>query len=262
MMKKFIQELKEYKEYISYATKANLKDDVAGSYLNWLWWILDPLFFMMIYSFVALIVFGKGEPYFPIFVFIGLNTYNFFSKVVQESSSLIRKRKSILKKVYLPKYMLVVISILENLFKTAVAFSLIIILMPLYHVPLSWRLIQIIPIFATLVVYTFGIATIVMHYGVFFSDLSHFVHVILRLFFYLSGIFYSIPNRVAAPYDKLVLTFNPTAFIIDALRKSILEQSSYNHLNLFGILAVGLLLSAVGIRLISKNENTYIKVTQ
>ncbi len=261
-MKKFIDELKEYKEYITYATKANLKNDVAGSYLNWLWWILDPLFFMMIYSFVALIVFGKGEPYFPIFVFIGLNTYGFFQRVIQESSTLIRKRKSILKKVYLPKHILVVISILENLFKTAVAFSLIIILMPLYHVPLSWRLIQIVPLFVTLVVFTFGLATIVMHYGVYFSDLSHFVHVILRLFFYLSGIFYSIPNRVDPPYDRIVLTFNPTAFIIDALRKSILSQEGYNHLNLLGILAAGIVLSVIGLRLIAKNENTYIKVTQ
>lgn len=91
-MKKFWKDLQWYKGYITYATKANLKAEVAGSYLNWLWWILDPLLFMLVYSFVALIVFGKGEPYFPIFVFIGLNSWKFFSRSVSKSVKMIRSQ--------------------------------------------------------------------------------------------------------------------------------------------------------------------------
>ena len=52
-MKKFIDNLKKYKGYMLYATKASLKSEVAGSRLNWLWWILDPFLFMLVYTFVA-----------------------------------------------------------------------------------------------------------------------------------------------------------------------------------------------------------------
>ena len=48
-MKKFIEDIKKYYKYIIYATRSNLKTEVANSYLNWLWWILDPLCFMLVY---------------------------------------------------------------------------------------------------------------------------------------------------------------------------------------------------------------------
>ena len=48
-MKKFINNIKKYKGYMLYATKATLKSEVAGSRLNWLWWILDPFLFMLVY---------------------------------------------------------------------------------------------------------------------------------------------------------------------------------------------------------------------
>ena len=35
----------------------HLRAEVAGSYLNWLWWILDPLLFMLVYTFVVRVVF-------------------------------------------------------------------------------------------------------------------------------------------------------------------------------------------------------------
>ena len=44
--------MKKYWKYAIYSSKAQLKAEVANSYLNWLWWILDPLCFMLIYVFM------------------------------------------------------------------------------------------------------------------------------------------------------------------------------------------------------------------
>ena len=60
-MNRFISDLKKYRNYTIYAAKSELKSEVANSHLSWLWWILDPLLFMIVYSFVALIVFDRGE---------------------------------------------------------------------------------------------------------------------------------------------------------------------------------------------------------
>ena len=43
---RFVKDIKKYWTYAIYSAKAELKSEVASSYLNWLWWILDPLLFM------------------------------------------------------------------------------------------------------------------------------------------------------------------------------------------------------------------------
>ena len=76
-MKRFIENIKRYFKYAVYSARADLKAEVAGSYLNWLWWILDPMFFMIIYIFIASIVFKTTEPYFPVFIFTGLTVWDY-----------------------------------------------------------------------------------------------------------------------------------------------------------------------------------------
>ena len=71
IFKRFIKDTKKYLPYSIRAGKAELKGEIAGSYLSFLWWVLDPLLFMLVYTFVSLIIFGKSEPYFAAFIFIG-----------------------------------------------------------------------------------------------------------------------------------------------------------------------------------------------
>lgn len=259
-MKKFIADLKQYGSYMRYAAKASLKAEVAESYLNWLWWILDPLLFMLVYSFVSLIVFGKGEKYFPIFVFIGLNIWNFFSKSLNQSTRMVRMNRGVISKIYIPKYIIILISMLQNLFKMFVAFMLVFVMMPLYHVPLSWHIINMIPIFIVLWVVTFGFSCWLLDFGVYVADLAKVMKVFLRLVFYLSGIFYSLPKRVDEPYASILLVLNPTAFMINGMRDSLLYNELIDYRILGGWLLVGLIISATGIRRIIKNENNYVKV--
>ena len=70
---KLLKDFKKYFPYVLESSKAELKSQVSDSYLGWVWWILDPLLFMFVYSFVVKIVFGASIDNFPIFVFIGLS---------------------------------------------------------------------------------------------------------------------------------------------------------------------------------------------
>lgn len=106
-MKRFIADLKKYYKYGIYSGKSELKSEIANSHLSWLWWILDPLLFMLVYTFVALVVFGKGEKYFPVYVFIGLSAWKFFEKTVKQSVTLVSSNRGIVLKVYIPKFLLI-----------------------------------------------------------------------------------------------------------------------------------------------------------
>ena len=105
-MKRFFNNMKKYWNYSIYAAKSELKSEVANSYLNWLWWILDPISFMVIYTFMVQIVFKTSEPYFPVFIFVGLTCWNYFNTTVSGSVKLVSSNKAIVTKVYVPKYVL------------------------------------------------------------------------------------------------------------------------------------------------------------
>jgi ABC-type polysaccharide/polyol phosphate export permease len=105
-MIRFAKDLKKYWRYILYSARATLKDEVANSFLNWLWWILDPLLFMLVYTFVFTIVFGRSQDYLCAFIFIGYTTWTFFNRSILNSVRTIKRYQGVLSKVYLPKFVL------------------------------------------------------------------------------------------------------------------------------------------------------------
>lgn len=245
---------------MKYSTKAGLKAEISNSHLSWMWWFLDPICFMVIYTFIAEVVFARSEPYFPVYVFIGLTVWNFFSKVMTGSVKLVKNQKSILTRVYLPKWILSIEKMGNLFFKMCISFALVLILMIIFQVPFSLQLFNLIPVTIVLLVITFGFSTILLHFGVFMEDLSNIVSIFLRLLFYLSGIFYNVYSRVPEPYNKILLRGNPAAFIIEQSRKIIIYQQVPDYLWLSIWMAIGLAVSIIGVATIYKYENSYAKV--
>ncbi len=259
-MKKFIRDLNKYYKYGIYSAKSELKSEIANSHLSWLWWILDPLLFMLVYTFISSIVFNASEPYFPVFVFIGLSSWTFFEKTVKQSVKLVSSNSAIVSKVYIPKFMLVFVKMYVNGFKMLISFSLVAIMMLIYQVPISFRIFYMIPLFIILGLLTFGVGSIMLHFGVFVEDLSNVINVVLRLMFYLSGVFYSIHGRVPEPLSSILLKGNPVAFVMDELRNCIIYLKTPDLYTMGLWLLVGILLSIIGVKIIYKYENSYVKV--
>ena len=259
-MKRFINDIKRYYKYSVYAAKAELKSEVAGSYLGWLWWFLEPLCFMFVYAFLVLAVFRTSEQYMLAFVFVGNTIWTFFNKCLTTSVKLISSNKAIVTKVYIPKFILVLVKMCVNFFKLLVSLLIVAGLMAVYQVPLSLTMLQMIPILILVFLFTFGVCIIFSHFGVFVEDLSNVVNILLKLVFYFSGIFYSVTTRIPAPYGKIMAIVNPAAFFIEESRKVLLYGTNMS----FGIylvwLAISIGLCVIGVRLIYKNENSYVKV--
>ena len=260
MCSRFLNDLKKYYKYSVVSAKSELKAEIANSYLNWLWWILNPVSFMLIYTFIFGYVFNANEQYFPIFIFIGLSMWDFFNRMMNNSVKLVKSNKPIVTKVYLPKYILIFVKIGVNGFKMMISFGIVVLMMIFWRVPVSWNILYFIPIIITLVLFSFGCATHLLHYGVFVEDLSNVVTIILRLLFYITGVFYHVQTRVPVPYGELMTRYNPLAFLLESMRRAILYGQVPHRKLLIIWFLVSLLLSALGIRKIYKNENSYVKV--
>ena len=168
----FFEDMKKYKSYMVYATKSELKSEVADSYLNWVWWILEPFCLMLVYTFIFGIIFDKSEKFYPLFIFIGLTIWNFFSANVKKSASIVRRYKSVVSRVYLPKVVLLVVHMLTTGFKMCVSLGIVIVMMFFFRVPLSFHIFFRSPGMAGCLPGTFGLRCIAMHYGVSVEDLT------------------------------------------------------------------------------------------
>ena len=246
--------------YAKYATKSGLKSEVASSQLSWLWWILDPILFMLVYWFIFMVIFGQKKEYFHIFVFVGLSMWNLFNKTVSGSVRIVAANRAVVTKVYIPKYFLIIILLFQNLFKMMISFGIVIVMMLWSHVPVSYNVIYVIPIFVDLILITFGVSAILAHFGVFFDDLKNITNVGLRILFYMSGIFYVITDRVNEAIATLLLKVNPVGFLIDACRSSLVYCETPHRRLILLWFVIGSVLSAIGVAIIYKNENNYVKV--
>ena len=225
LLKRFQKDIKKYFGFSIVSAKAQLKSEVANSYLNWLWWVLDPICFMLIYTFIFGYVFKAKEPYFPVFIFIGLSMWDFFNRMINQSVRIVKTNKPIVSKVYLPKYILVLTKIWVNL-----------------------------------LLFTFACSIWLLHYGVFVEDLSNVVMIALRMLFYLTGIFYNVGTRIPAPYGEFLLKYNPMAFFLECMRNALLYGKIPHRKLMLAWFLVSIVLTVLGIRKIYKNENSYVKV--
>lgn len=132
--------------------------------------------------------------------------------------------------------------------------------MIIQKVPFTWHLILVFPIVAIIYIVSFGIGLILMNYGVYFSDLYNATNIVMRIVFYISGVFYNIRKKLKGKLRYFLLRLNPIAFCMDELRKAMLEGRNPSIEGLAFWLFMGLILCCLGIHLIHKNENSYAKV--
>lgn len=260
LLKRFQKDIKKYFGFSIVSAKAQLKSEVANSYLNWLWWVLDPICFMLIYTFIFGYVFKAKEPYFPVFIFIGLSMWDFFNRMINQSVRIVKTNKPIVSKVYLPKYILVLTKIWVNSFKMMISFGIVILMMIFYRVPLTFKVIYTIPTLLLLLLFTFACSIWLLHYGVFVEDLLNVVMIALRMLFYLTGIFYNVGTRIPAPYGEFLLKYNPMAFFLECMRNALLYGKIPHRKLMLAWFLVSIVLTVLGIRKIYKNENSYVKV--
>ena len=260
MLERIYKDFKKYFHYSIISARSQLKSEVASSYLNWIWWILEPLSFMLIYTFIFGYVFNSREPFFPVFIFIGIAMWDFFNRTIMISIKIVKNNKGIVSKIYLPKYILVLTKIWVNGFKMLISFGIVLLMMTFYHVRLSWNILLFFPILSILGIITFGCSCFLLHFGVYVEDLANVMTIVLRFLFYLTGIFYNVDTKLPAPYGDFIAQWNPIAFLLQSMRKILLYAQLPNIFLLLFWGAMGTFIALRAIQLIYKNENSYVKM--
>lgn len=259
-IKKFVRDMVNYHEYMFFAARADLKAEVANSYLNRLWWILEPFCNMLVYVIVFGHVMGNSIENYATFVFSALLMWNFFHRVVEYSVKCVRNNRDIVTKIYVPKYVLLITNMILSFIKLLFSLLVLIVMLMIFKVQIGWGVLWIIPAYLVMLVVAFGVGMILLHYGVYVDDLGYAVGILLQMLMFLSGLFYDMNITLPNPLNGILVCINPVAMFIDTMRNALLNNMVRNVPLIVLWLILAILLSYMGIHIVNKSENGYVKV--
>jgi len=134
-----IPELWKYRELFYYYTWRDIKIRYKQTFFGFAWAVIQPLLMMLLFSFF----FGKklgvpsdNTPY-PVFVFSGLLFWNIFSTGLTSASNSILNNAHIIKKIYFPRLIIPLSSVMVTLFDFLMALSIYFVLMLYYHISID-----------------------------------------------------------------------------------------------------------------------------
>jgi len=257
---KFLSEIKKYWQYMVFAANADLKAEVANSYLNRLWWLLEPFFSMLVYVIVFGRVMGNSVQNYATFVFSALLMWTFFNKTINYSVKCVRNNRDIVTKVYVPKHVLLISNMILNFFKLLFSMIVLIPMLFIFHVSVGLAVFWVLAAYLLMFLLAFAGGMIFLHYGVYVDDLAYAVGILLQMLMFLSGIFYDVITSLPMPLNSIMICLNPIAMFIDTMRNALLCNLVTNVPQIIIWTILSILIGYIGIHTVYKNENGYVKV--
>ena len=186
-----------------------------------LWAVMQPFFTMVVFT----IIFGRlakipsdSIPY-PIFVYAGLLLWNIFSAALNSASQSLVTNANIIQKIYFPKIILLVSSIIVSLIDfifAALIFAAIMIyykFMPHFAGLLIFPLSLLITITSSL-----GIGLFLSAFNVKYRDVRYILPFFLQLLIFITPVIY--PSSIVPQAYRWILALNPMTGAIESFRNS------------------------------------------
>ena len=94
--------IKTFKDLLIFKTAANLRAEVSRYYLNYLWWIFNPLSTMLVFYLVFGIFLNRGTPHYVGFLLCGITSWQWFANTVNNAAGSIYGGKGLMLQVTYP----------------------------------------------------------------------------------------------------------------------------------------------------------------
>ncbi len=205
-----------------------------NSVLGYLWSLLRPLmlFGVLYVVFTHVIKIGKGVPYYPAYLLLGLVIWTFFVEATMSGLNAITGRGDLVRKVSVPKYVIVVSTTLSAFVNFALNMVVVLIFMILSNVPFRWVALLSPLLVVELIALSMGIAFLLSALYVKYRDISHIWEVVLQVMFYATPIIYPF----TLPSNKLakIMSLNPLTQIIQDFRAILITPETLTTKEVYG----------------------------
>ncbi len=212
-----IRELWNYRDLVSNLVTRDLKARYRNSVLGFLWCLLSPLGMMLVFTVVFTVLMNSAIPKFPVFVLIGILAWNLHSNSMAGATNSVLDNAALVKKVYFPREVLPISSVLANLVNFLLSLLVLIPLLIVFQIHLSASVVFLPVVILTQFLFSAGVGMFLGATMVYYRDVGIIMETITLAWFFLTPIFYRLED-LFPQYARLVYIANPMASIISAYR--------------------------------------------
>ncbi len=252
------KELWDYRELVYFFVWRDIKVRYKQTVIGALWAIFQPLTTMLIFT----IFFGRfakmpsdNIPY-PIFVYVGLLLWNYFSFGLSHASESMVSNASIIQKIYFPRLLIPISSSLVGLVDFAIASFVLLGLMLFYRFIPNPIVIIYLPV---LILITFlssvGLGCFFASINVKYRDVRYAIPFFIQMFVFLTPVIY--PLSMLSPRFKLLIALNPMSGVIENARRIVFSNGPVDWHLLSISIGISLVLFVCGIMYFRKTERFF-----
>jgi lipopolysaccharide transport system permease protein len=223
-----LKELWRYRELFYFFTWRDIKVKYKQTVLGFLWVILQPIIMMLIFNYFFGRMLGigvEGIPY-PVFVLSGIILWNFFSSCVNNAGNSMVSNATIIKKIYFPRLIIPISSMLAALVDLCITFVLFLVFVFLYNGTLEISALYYWPLgMALTILGSLGIGCGVSALMVKYRDFRFIIPFALQAAFFITPIVYQIKS-LKFPMMEYVMALNPMYGAIALFREPLISGST------------------------------------
>lgn len=216
-----LRELVEYRELLYFLAWRDLKVKYKQTALGIVWAILQPFLTMVVFS----VLFGRlvGVPTndipYPIFAYAGLLPWQLFATTLTNASNSLVGNSHIIKKVYFPRAIIPLASVISGIVDFALAFTVLAGMMFYYRIVPDASVIAL-PFFTLLAVAcSLGVGLWLSSLNVRYRDVRHVIPFLVQLWFFSTPVLY--PSNLIPEKWRVLYFLNPMTGVVEGFRSSL-----------------------------------------
>ncbi len=252
-----------YSELLRTLIQREIRVRYKGSALGLVWSVVYPLAMMGVYTLVFSVLWktARNIPHYPLFVLAGLAVWGFFQASVQLGTGALLGNAELIKKVWFPRELVVVATVLAQTISIGVMLAILIPADLIVEPGTARTLALAIPIMAALVCLALGLAWLLSVANVFFRDVEHLLGVLFLPWFFLTPVLYGLQQLPAAAQHAWLIDLlrygNPVTPYVEGLRAVILQATVPGAALLLYIFLVGPALALVGLWVVQHYDDRF-----
>jgi len=237
----------------------NLKSEASRNILSYIWWILEPFLYMLVFYIVFEMLLNRGGENYTTFLIIGLIPWMWLMKSVSGSSSSIINSQALITQIKIHPVIFPLTIVVQTLIKQIPVFILLIgfVWLQGFEPTTSWFWLIPITILELIIIVIFSL--VIAALIPFVRDFNYLVPTGLTFLMFMSGIFYDYKNIGEQWQD--VFLMNPMAYLIKCYRDIFFNTEAINTYNLFVWFLISITLLIMTLHLYRKLGNIFPKLT-
>ena len=217
-----IKELVEYRDLFFFLVWRNIKVMYAQTVMGFSWAIINPFFQIIVFS----VIFGKvanvntdGIPYL-LFSTVAVIPWTYMSDAMTASSASLVSGQNMLGKVYFPRLIFPLTSVLSKMVDFSISLLLLIAIMAYFRVEPTWNLLFLPVLVIFMMILPAGIGMWLSALAIRYRDVKFMMSYVLRMLIYTAPIVYSA-SSIPEKY-RFIYSLNPIVGIIEGYRACLL----------------------------------------